>query len=79
MEKIEQKKMLCLKILLHLGYVYKKLTTQQEMRSQKFLRAGELSENKGRNFYFLLVVKLHVDIIVDFFPGLQFDCDRDHF
>ena len=27
----------------------------------------------------LLVVKLHVDIIVDFFPGLQFDCDRDHF
>ena len=54
---------------LHLGHVYQKLTTQQEMRSQKFLRAGELSETKGRNFNFLLVIKLHVDITVDVFPG----------
>ena len=38
-------------------------------RSQEFLRAGGLSENKGKNYYFFLAIKLHADIVMGFFPG----------
>ena len=68
-EKDRAEKDVMFKNLLHLGHVYQKLTTHQETRSQKFLRAGEISENKSRNFIFLSVIKLHTDITVNFFPG----------
>ena len=38
-------------------------------RSQEFLRAVGFSENKGKNYYFFLAIKLHVDIVMGFFPG----------
>ena len=38
-------------------------------RSQEFLRAVGFSEDKGKNYYFFLAIKLHVDIVMGFFPG----------
>ena len=40
--------------------------------SEEFLRAGELSENKGKNSFFFSAIKLHVGIIVGFFPWPEF-------
>ena len=42
------------------------------VRSQEFLRAGELSENKCENSNFFSAIKLNVDITVGFFPDSGF-------
>ena len=46
----------------------RRISVVLQARSQEFLRAGELSENKCKNFNIFWVIKLHVEITVGFFP-----------
>ena len=45
------------------------LSIYLQAHSQEFLRAGEVSENKGKNYNFCLAIQLYVDITVGLFPG----------